>query len=55
VRAAEYRGDGRTFLELEADADDQQLLHAALATGPVREFGKYRPTLTELFRGAVQQ
>ena len=58
VRAAEYRGSanpGRTVIDLEPGADEQPLLHAALATGPVREFGRYRPTLTELFRGVVQQ
>jgi len=55
VRAAEYRDDGRTVLELDPAADDQPLLHAALATGPVREFTRYRPNLTELFRGVVRQ
>ena len=37
-----------------APADlDQQLLRAALAAGPVREFAVVRPTLTELYRHVV--
>jgi ABC-2 type transport system ATP-binding protein len=54
VRAAEYRGDGRTVLDLAPGTDEQPLLRVALATGPVREFSQYRPTLAELFRGVVQ-
>jgi ABC-2 type transport system ATP-binding protein len=42
-----------TELELADDADDQDVLKAALATGPVREFGWRRPSLTELFRNVV--
>ncbi len=42
-----------TVLELESDVDDQTVLRAALATGPVREFRRRRPTLTELFRHVV--
>jgi ABC-2 type transport system ATP-binding protein len=47
----------RTVLELARDgsADDQQILHAALATGPVHELTRRRPTLTELFRHVVAQ
>jgi ABC-2 type transport system ATP-binding protein len=44
---------GRVVLELVAGADDQRVLAAALATGPVREFGWRRPSLTELFRNVV--
>ncbi|NYD37251.1 ATP-binding cassette domain-containing protein [Actinomycetospora corticicola] len=40
----------RTVVTLRAAADDQALLQAALATGPVREFTHRRPSLTELFR-----
>ena len=36
-------------------ADDQGVLRAALATGPVRAFGPRRPSLTELFRHVVSQ
>jgi ABC-2 type transport system ATP-binding protein len=43
----------RTVLELADGADDQEVLRAALATGPVREFAWRRPTLTELFRDVV--
>jgi ABC-2 type transport system ATP-binding protein len=41
----------RTLLELTADADDQAVLNAALAAGPVREFTMVRRTLAELFGG----
>jgi ABC-2 type transport system ATP-binding protein len=44
---------GRMVLELAPGADDQAVLRAALATGPVREFTRRRPTLTELFRHVV--
>lgn len=39
----------RLLVELAADADDQAVLHAALASGPVREFTRVRRTLAELF------
>ncbi|PKW14058.1 ABC transporter ATP-binding protein [Saccharopolyspora spinosa] len=45
----------RTTLRLADDADDQAVLKAALATGPVREFTRNRPTLTELFRNVVTE
>ncbi|HET8614921.1 MAG TPA: ATP-binding cassette domain-containing protein [Actinomycetales bacterium] len=48
-------GGVRTVLELAADADDQAVLHAALATGPVHEFRRRRPSLTELFRHVVSE
>ncbi|MGY1854994.1 ABC transporter ATP-binding protein [Modestobacter sp. SYSU DS0290] len=48
---SESRGD--TVLELAHDADDQQVLHAAVATGRVNHFAWREPTLVELFRDAV--
>lgn len=42
-----------TVLELGAGADDQAVLRAALATGPVREFHHRHPSLTETFRSVV--
>jgi ABC-2 type transport system ATP-binding protein len=46
---------GRTVLELDGGADDQAVLRAALATGPVHEFARSRPSLTELFRHVVSR
>jgi ABC-2 type transport system ATP-binding protein len=46
---------GRTVLELKPDADDQTVLRAALATGPVHEFARRRPSLTQLFRDVVSE
>ncbi|WP_433267945.1 ABC transporter ATP-binding protein [Actinosynnema sp. CS-041913] len=54
VRTASVEGT-RFVLELAPDADDQAVLHAALATGPVREFTRQRPSLTELFRSVVTE
>ncbi|MFD4190374.1 ABC transporter ATP-binding protein [Amycolatopsis thermoflava] len=45
--------DGRTELELADGADDQAVLRAALASGPVHEFARRRQSLTELFRHVV--
>ena len=45
----------RTVVELDDGTDDQTVLRAALATGPVREFGQRRPSLTELFRHVVSE
>jgi len=47
--------DGRTLLELAPGTDDQVVLRAALAAGPVREFARRRPSLTELFRHVVSE
>jgi ABC-2 type transport system ATP-binding protein len=48
------RQDGpRTVVRLGHGADDQQVLRAALATGPVHEFARQLPSLTELFRHVV--
>jgi ABC-2 type transport system ATP-binding protein len=44
---------GDTLLDLDADADDQAVLAAAVRTGRVTHFGWQQPTLVELFRGAV--
>ncbi|MFD9965410.1 ABC transporter ATP-binding protein [Amycolatopsis sp. NPDC058986] len=44
-----------TEVELGEGADDQAVLRAALATGPVREFARQQPSLTELFRSVVTQ
>ncbi|MFI5608487.1 ABC transporter ATP-binding protein [Amycolatopsis sp. NPDC051903] len=54
VRALETDG-ATTVLELSPSADDQAVLAAALATGPVTEFSRQRRSLTELFRDAVRQ
>lgn len=45
--------DGHTRVQLAAGVDDQQVLHAALAAGPVHEFSRYRPALTDLYRDVV--
>jgi ABC-2 type transport system ATP-binding protein len=45
----------RTVLDLHPGADDQAILRAALATGPVHEFTHRRPSLTELFREVVTE
>ena len=49
-------GDGteHTRVRLAAGTDDQAVLQAALAAGPVREFRRRRPPLTELYRDVVQ-
>ncbi len=47
-----HHGD-HTRVELGPHTDDQAVLHAALAAGPVREFSRYRPALTELYRDVV--
>ena len=40
-------------LELAPGVDDQEVLRAALAHGAVREFGRWRPPLTDLYRHVV--
>jgi ABC-2 type transport system ATP-binding protein len=52
VTVVEHRGE-RTMLRLDAGTDDQSVLRAALAQGPVREFTRQRQSLTELFRNVV--
>ncbi|XVS65045.1 ABC transporter ATP-binding protein [Actinosynnema sp. CA-299493] len=54
VRSA-HTSTGRTVLEVTSDVDDQAVLRAALATGPVHEFARQRPSLTELFRSVVTE
>jgi len=54
VRLVAYEA-GRTVVELDPGTDDQAVLRAALATGPVRSFGYRRPSLMELFRDVVSQ
>jgi len=43
----------RRLFELGPGVDDQALLQAALATGPVREFERVEPSLGELFRTVI--
>jgi ABC-2 type transport system ATP-binding protein len=52
VRLVRTDGSRRLF-ELDPGVDDQALLQAALATGPVREFERVEPTLGEIFRTAL--
>ena len=52
VRVIEKNGT-RCVLELADGVDDQSVLRAALAAGPVHEFSRQRPTLMELFRNVV--
>jgi ABC-2 type transport system ATP-binding protein len=50
------RADGtRVLLELDSTADDQAILRAALATGPVREFRANVPSLLDIFREAMTE
>ncbi len=52
VRLLQTDGSRRLF-ELDPDTDDQALLQAGLATGPVREFEFVKPSLGELFRSVI--
>ncbi|MFJ6669922.1 ABC transporter ATP-binding protein [Actinosynnema sp. NPDC091369] len=54
VRSA-HTSSGRTVLAVAPDVDDQAVLRAALSTGPVHEFSRQRPSLTELFRSVVTE
>jgi ABC-2 type transport system ATP-binding protein len=54
VRLLESDGSRRLF-ELDPGVDDQALLQAALATGPVRAFERVEPTLGEIFRTALEE
>jgi ABC-2 type transport system ATP-binding protein len=50
------RSDGsRVLLELDASADEQAILRAALATGPVHEFRANVPSLLDVFREAMTE
>ncbi|MGA2283135.1 MAG: ATP-binding cassette domain-containing protein [Candidatus Dormibacteria bacterium] len=54
--ATVVRVDGsRTLVELPTSIGDQALLQAALATGPVREFRRDTPSLSELFRSVITE
>jgi len=53
VRLLARDGDDH-LLELRDGADDQQVLAAARAAGPVHHFGVVQPTLSELYREVVQ-
>jgi ABC-2 type transport system ATP-binding protein len=52
VQLLQTEGSRRLF-ELDPGLDDQGLLEAALATGPVRAFEPVEPTLGELFRTVI--
>jgi ABC-2 type transport system ATP-binding protein len=54
VRLVQTDGSRRLF-ELDPGTDDQALLGAALATGPVRAFERVEPSLGELFRAAIEE
>ena len=45
----------RALVEVATPEADQALLHVALTTGPVREFRRDLPSLTELFRNVVTE
>ncbi len=45
--------DGRTILSVKPGTDDQSILREALSTGPVHEFSFHKPSLSDLFREAV--
>ena len=45
----------RLLFELDPGIDGQALLHVALATGPVREFGRVEPSLGEIFRTVIEE
>jgi ABC-2 type transport system ATP-binding protein len=47
------RDDGALLLRLDDGADEQTVLDAARAAGPVHHFSRVEPTLAELFREAV--
>jgi ABC-2 type transport system ATP-binding protein len=47
--------ESRVLLELDGSTDDQSILRAALATGPVREFRRNVPSLLDIFRHAMTE
>ena len=49
------RKGSRLLFELDPGANDQELLQAALATGPVAEFHRVEPTLGEIFRTVLEE
>jgi ABC-2 type transport system ATP-binding protein len=49
-------GDGkRVLLQLDGSTDDQSVLRAALATGPVHEFRRDVPSLLDVFREVMSE
>ena len=54
VRLVQADGTRRLF-ELAPGVDDQALLRAGLATGPVRDFERVEPTLGEIFRSVIEE
>jgi ABC-2 type transport system ATP-binding protein len=53
VQVLDHPGPG-TRLQLGEGMDDQQVLAAAVAAGPVHEFRRWRPPLTDLYRDVVE-
>ncbi|MGC4893591.1 ABC transporter ATP-binding protein [Micromonospora sp. DT31] len=53
VRLVDLDG-ARAVFDLDPNADDQSVLRAALARGPVRAFGPVVPSLAEIFREVNQ-
>jgi ABC-2 type transport system ATP-binding protein len=49
------KANGRVVIELEADSDEQAVLDVARSVGRVTHFSAIEPTLTDLFRQAVQE
>jgi ABC-2 type transport system ATP-binding protein len=49
------RDASRLLFEINPGTDDQALLQAALATGPVREFHRVEPSLGDIFRTVLQE
>jgi hypothetical protein len=49
------KANGRVVVELEADSDEQAVLEVARSVGRVTHFSAIEPTLTDLFRQAVQE
>jgi ABC-2 type transport system ATP-binding protein len=45
----------RVLVQLNDSATDQSVLHAALATGPVREFRRDVPSLLDIFRESMSE
>jgi ABC-2 type transport system ATP-binding protein len=43
------------LFDLDPGVDNQALLHAALATGPVLEFGRVESSLGEIFRTVIEE
>ena len=54
TRVVETHGT-RVLMELSSPSDDQRVLQAALATGPVREFRRNVPSLLDIFRHAMTE